>query len=162
MTTVLTHLLTHSLTHLLTHSLTYSLTHSLTHSGWYENDIRRRSLTSLLNPKPEKGEKEFKYYGPPIATSTSATPRSVDVPNGYYCGGPNAQELWLGLDAVKTALNIPLDAVFFQSDNGGSDALTHSLTHSLMLTHSLTYSLMLTHSCLLTQSALRTTTPRPI
>jgi len=44
--------------------------------------------------------------------------RVVDFPNGYQCGGPAAQVEWLGLSVVKKALNIPSDAIFFQSDNG--------------------------------------------
>jgi len=55
---------------------------------WYENDIRRR-LSSLTSTSPNE---EFKYYGPPIRKLSSGNiDRVLDVPNGYYCGGPNAQ-----------------------------------------------------------------------
>lgn len=84
---------------------------------WYENDIRR-SLSSLLPTSPNK---DFKYYGPPIRklSGGNSIDRVLDVPqNGYYCGGPNAQVMWLELPIVKKALNVPVDAVFFQCDNG--------------------------------------------
>jgi len=38
--------------------------------------------------------------------------------NDYACGGPVVQVAYLGLDAVKKALHVPTDAVFFQCDNG--------------------------------------------
>ncbi len=121
-------------------------------------------MSSLLSPS--KQEEGVKYYGPPIAKGTRVTPRTVDVPNGYYCGGPNAQEMWLGLDEVKAALNIPSNAVFFQSDNGvgftyyytEADliswySLTVILTHCH--THSLSYSLLYSLSYSLTHSLIR-------
>ena len=61
------------------------------------------------------------YHGPPVGKAGRSKVRKVPastVPNGYACGGPNAQVDWLSLDVVKEALHVPLDAVFFQCDNG--------------------------------------------
>lgn len=93
---------------------------------YYENDIRRRSLESLLDPS-RASSYDRKYYGPPISSrnknklsfaAASINPRVVNVPNGYYCGGPAAEVEWLESSEVKKALHIPDDAVFFQSDDG--------------------------------------------
>ena len=110
-------------------------------------------MSSLLSPsKQEEGGREVKYYGPPIAKGTRATPRTVDVPNGYYCGGPNAQEMWLGLDEVKAALNIPSNAVFFQSDNGVGFTYYYTEADLISWYHSLSYSLTHCHTHSLTHS----------
>jgi serine carboxypeptidase-like clade I len=88
---------------------------------WYENDIRRR----LLSPLSEDGRR---YYGPPIIPSVKqgdenhrmsiAGPSPYNKINGYACGGPGAQIEWLGRPEVISALNLPADVSFFQSDNG--------------------------------------------
>lgn len=103
---------------------------------FYENDIRRERLRRSLASRPQSRNQlnYYEYYGPPIHTqehrialdkapqsnAQSGIPseRIANYPNGYQCGGPAAQVEWLGKDKVKQALNIPLDAVFFQSDNG--------------------------------------------
>jgi len=110
---------------------------------WYENDIRRararRMLTAQNNGDAWNRNTPgyFEYYGPPIAASSRIrgegqgrslaggefdlqvpASRVVNFPNGYQCGGPGAQIEWLSRPEVKKALNVPEDAVFFQSDNG--------------------------------------------
>lgn len=50
------------------------------------------------------------------------------IPNGYACGGPAAQVEWLSLDVVKTALHVPVEANFFQCDNG--DDFLYNLTET--------------------------------
>ena len=91
---------------------------------WYENDIRRRRLWA---PKGEDGEDVWpagqqRYYGPPIARTSAVgiTPNEDQFVggNGYACGGPGAQALYLDLPEVKRALNLPQEATFFQCDNG--------------------------------------------
>lgn len=108
---------------------------------------RDRRMLSLANGKPVSRTTPgyYEYYGPPLSNSgsrraqqrrrdtsgkqeqsigevmmdTMGIPagRVVDFPNGYQCGGPGAQVEWLSLPVVKKALNIPADAIFFQSDN---------------------------------------------
>jgi serine carboxypeptidase-like clade 1 len=97
---------------------------------WYENDIRRERSRKLIHIPSLHGEADDvgqPYYGPPLTSGISGrsvsdwrlTPKSVvDFPNGYACGGPSAQVEWLGKAEVKRAINVPEDAVFFQSDNG--------------------------------------------
>lgn len=38
--------------------------------------------------------------------------------NDYVCGGGDAQTAWTGVPAVRKALHVPLDALFFNGDNG--------------------------------------------
>ena len=107
---------------------------------------QRRALSLAGGASYHRGTPGYyEYYGPPLhssaigrqrrqaAASSSGkksvgqvvenamgfpADRVVDYPNGYQCGGPAAQVEWLGLDEVKKALNVPQEAVFFQSDNG--------------------------------------------
>ena len=64
------------------------------------------------------------YYGPPLEGGINTKFREItatgfsEIPNGYACGGPTVQKIYLGLDSVKEALHVPTDAVFFQCDNG--------------------------------------------
>lgn len=84
---------------------------------WYENDIRRK-LVSKANDQ--------QYWGPPIIPyikgyshrKSMAGPSPYNKINGYACGGPGAQIEWLGRPEVISALNLPSDVNFFQSDNG--------------------------------------------
>jgi len=108
---------------------------------WYENDIRRerarRQLSSQTNGETWNRATPgyYEYYGPPLVSSSGIrsggrslvgsgfdlevpASRVVNFPNGYQCGGPGAQVEWLSRPEVKKALNVPDDAVFFQSDNG--------------------------------------------
>lgn len=107
---------------------------------WYENDIRRflqiaqtESNSSPISVEVGRNPNNvFKYYGPPInknglnrqskqfsvGNSNESKLPYTEVPNGYMCGGPSAQQEWLSLDVVKEAIHVPLDAVFFQCDNG--------------------------------------------
>jgi serine carboxypeptidase-like clade 1 len=98
---------------------------------WYENDIRRQRSRRLIHIPSLHGpadETDRPYYGPPLSSGVSGGPTAtwrlgresdiVDYPNGYACGGPNAQVEWLSKPEVKKAINVPEDAIFFQSDNG--------------------------------------------
>ena len=108
---------------------------------------QRRALSLAGGTSYHRGTPGYyEYFGPPLHSGTSSrqqrrqaaasssgkrsvgqvvenamgfpADRVVDYPNGYQCGGPAAQVEWLGLDVVKKALNVPQEAVFFQSDNG--------------------------------------------
>eukprot|EP00656_Telonema_subtile_P032308 TRINITY_DN3542_c0_g1_i2.p1 TRINITY_DN3542_c0_g1~~TRINITY_DN3542_c0_g1_i2.p1 ORF type:complete len:509 (+),score=117.33 TRINITY_DN3542_c0_g1_i2:126-1652(+) len=48
----------------------------------------------------------------------SSVPPLTGAVNDYPCGGVKAMVQWLNNSAVKLALNIPTDGVFFLSDNG--------------------------------------------
>ena len=99
---------------------------------WYENDIRR----TLSEATSGSGSKQS-YYGPPIEGGLTRQrlvgvkgdefdSKFSEIPNGYACGGPSILKQYLALDAVKAALHVPLDAVFFQCDNG--DDFTYDTT----------------------------------
>jgi hypothetical protein len=38
--------------------------------------------------------------------------------NDYACGGGDAQTVWTDVPAVRKALHVPLDALFFNGDDG--------------------------------------------
>eukprot|EP01035_Chromulina_nebulosa_P022370 gene22370-28965_t len=97
---------------------------------WYENDIRRnRKLIDISSNSDSKP-----YYGPPIiqrrmnSKDMSKIESPYSLMNGYICGGPIAQIEWLSRPEVISALNLPPDVSFFQSDNGVG--FTYNLTES--------------------------------
>mmetsp|Transcript_41795 Transcript_41795/g.111392 ORF Transcript_41795/g.111392 Transcript_41795/m.111392 type:complete len:580 (-) Transcript_41795:623-2362(-) len=46
--------------------------------------------------------------------------------NDYVCGGGTAQEVWADQQAVREALNVPVESNFFSGDNG--DGMTYDVT----------------------------------
>ena len=65
------------------------------------------------------------YWGPTPLTDVNGA--MLDYP----CGGYNTLLLWVNTSAVKTALHVPQDAVFFSGDNG--DGFNYTLTEKNLL-----------------------------
>ena len=50
--------------------------------------------------------------------ASSRNSSSSAAVNDYVCGGGPAQNVWVNSSAVRRALHVPLDSLFFSGDNG--------------------------------------------
>jgi hypothetical protein len=96
---------------------------------WYQNGLE----------PPHHPVAPRQWWGPPRKGAVGAKRREgmmgevgggggavPDDPNGYLCGGPQAMFEWIETEAVRSALHVDSDAVFFSGDNGAG--FTYNLT----------------------------------
>ena len=109
--------------------------------GLYDDCIYQEGLRSRASPVSQSGEVGGIRYQSRAALTprvarmlgfveedrvSPATREGVTgAVNDYPCGGGDAQTVWTDSIAVRKALGVPVDSLFFNGDNGEESATCH-------------------------------------